>query len=348
MGGQRVEAFQSDFAFYRGLDPILGRWYQVDPEAEAMMDMSPYCAMGNNPISYSDPDGDLPFLALVAIGAATGVFSNGLSNVSNGQNFFSGAGKAALWGGIGAAASFGVGAAFGATGSFGHELLRAGAHAASQGGISAAQGGSFWQGALSGGISSGIGSGIDALGGNGGHQILGGGLGGGIGSAISGGNFWQGFGQGIAVGAFNHALHDVASKLVSECPCKYNGKEYKTEGDLYRAILLDQAMEQFGIKDLVALAAALDGSFPSIEKPGALGSGNKTSYASKYGSKILPQEMPMKLPTHIKNGSVRYTKVLGRFLGRIAGPIGWATLAYDIGMTFYNTQNIYNNVINRK
>lgn len=101
-----------------------------------------------------------------------------------------------------------MGAAFGATGSFGHELLRAGAHGLTQGGISAAQGGNFWQGALSGGISSGIGSGIDALGGNGGHQILGGGLGGGIGSAISGGNFWQGFGQGIAVGAFNHALQN--------------------------------------------------------------------------------------------------------------------------------------------
>jgi hypothetical protein len=42
-------------------------------------------------------------------------------------------------------------------------------------------------------------------------QILGGGLGGGIGSAISGGDFWEGFGQGIAVGAFNHALHSVLS-----------------------------------------------------------------------------------------------------------------------------------------
>lgn len=207
-GIERVEAFQSDFAFYRGLDPILGRWYQVDPKAEAVMGMSPYCAMGNNPVSYSDPDGDLPFLAIVAIGAATGVFSNGLSNVSNGQNFFNGAGKAAFWGAVGAGASLGVGAAFGATGSFGHELLRAGAHAATQGGISAAQGGNFWQGALSGGIGSGISSGIDALGGAAGHQILGGGLGGGIGSSLSGGNFWQGFGQGIAVGAFNHALQN--------------------------------------------------------------------------------------------------------------------------------------------
>ncbi|MBK9256461.1 MAG: hypothetical protein IPM42_13320 [Saprospiraceae bacterium] len=209
-GIERVEAFQSDFAFYRGLDPILGRWYQVDPKAEAVMGMRPYCAMGNNPVSYSDPEGDLPFLVL-ALGAATSVFSNGLSNISNGQNFFAGAGKAAFWGAVGAGASLGVGAAFGATGSIGHELLRSGAHAATQGGISAAQGGNFWQGALSGGIGSGISSGIAALGGAAGHQILGGGLGGGIGSAMSGGNFWQGLGQGIAVGAFNHALHSGLS-----------------------------------------------------------------------------------------------------------------------------------------
>lgn len=76
-GIERVEAFQSDFAFYRGLDPILGRWYQVDPEAEAMMDMSPYCAMGNNPISFSDPDGDTPLhVAAAIVGAAVNTYNN--------------------------------------------------------------------------------------------------------------------------------------------------------------------------------------------------------------------------------------------------------------------------------
>jgi hypothetical protein len=120
-----------------------------------------------------------------------------------------------LWGGIGAAVSFGVGSAagglFGAKASFGKALFQMGAHGLTQGGISAAQRGNFWQGALSGSISSGIGSGIDALGGTAADQIFGGGIGGGIGSAISGGNFWQGFGQGIAVGAFNHALHSSFS-----------------------------------------------------------------------------------------------------------------------------------------
>jgi len=70
--------------------------------------------------------------------------------------------------------------------------------------------GSFGQGFLSGGLSSGISSGIGELGGNSFDQILGGGLSGGIGSVISGGNFFDGFGQGVAVGAFNHALHNEA------------------------------------------------------------------------------------------------------------------------------------------
>ncbi len=218
-GIERTESIglNIDLALYRGLDPVLGKWYQVDPKAEVMGNMSPYCAMNNNPVSYSDPEGDLPFLAVVAIGAATGILSNGLVNISSDRSFFDGAGKAALWGGIGAAASAGVGAVFGASGAFGHEFLRAGAHAVTQGGIAAAQGGSFWQGAASGGIGSGISSGIAALGGTAGHQIVGGGIGGGIGSTMNGGNFWQGFGQGIAVGAFNHALHSGYSNPCINC-----------------------------------------------------------------------------------------------------------------------------------
>jgi hypothetical protein len=302
--------------------------------------------MGNNPITYADPEGDLPFLAIVAIGAATGVFSNGLNNVSNGQNFFNGAGKAALWGGIGAAASFGVGAAFGATGSFGHELLRAGAHGLTQGGISAAQGGNFWQGALSGSIGSGISSGIDALGGTAGHQILGGGLGGGIGSAISGGNFWQGFGQGVAVGAFNHALHSGAAGLDNGCPCDYNGKTYKSESDLYLAILADEAMQQFGITDLVALGGLLAGA-PLKNKPFVTpGSSPKTSYLSDALSKAnLGRFDNRKWAPTLKNLGAQ-TMSKGRFIARWVPWVSAGILVYDTGMVFYNTQTVYNRIVN--
>jgi RHS repeat-associated protein len=68
-GIERAESYVMDFAFYRGLDPILGRWYQIDPRAEeAGFGMSPYCGMNNNPITYADPEGDIA--PLVVIGAA--------------------------------------------------------------------------------------------------------------------------------------------------------------------------------------------------------------------------------------------------------------------------------------
>ena len=45
-------------AFYRTLDPQIGRFWQVDPEAESLESYSTYESMGNNPINNSDPLGD--------------------------------------------------------------------------------------------------------------------------------------------------------------------------------------------------------------------------------------------------------------------------------------------------
>jgi RHS repeat-associated protein len=45
-------------AVYRNLDPQIGRFWQVDPEAESLGSYSPYESMGNNPISHIDPLGD--------------------------------------------------------------------------------------------------------------------------------------------------------------------------------------------------------------------------------------------------------------------------------------------------
>lgn len=44
--------------FYRNVDPQIGRFWQVDPEAEAQENLSPYHSMENNPISNVDPFGD--------------------------------------------------------------------------------------------------------------------------------------------------------------------------------------------------------------------------------------------------------------------------------------------------
>ena len=216
-GIEKVDNFGLDInmATFRTLDPAIGRWWSVDPKAEHDYAGSPYSSMYNNPISFTDPEGDCPVCVAIGIGAAVGVFSNGLSNASQGQGFFQGAGKAALWGGISGAASFGIGSAatslFGEGISFGKAAFQAGAHGLSSGTQSHLQGGSFGQGFLSGSISSGLSSGATALNFGDAGMIGVGGLGGGIGSAISGGNFFHGFGQGIAVGAFNHALHSAVN-----------------------------------------------------------------------------------------------------------------------------------------
>ena len=71
-------------AFYRTLDPSLARWWQVDPEAEAAYSHSPYNSMFNNPLSFSDPEGDLPGIAELA------GFTNGIRNLFAGESFFDG------------------------------------------------------------------------------------------------------------------------------------------------------------------------------------------------------------------------------------------------------------------
>lgn len=47
-------------AFFRELDPQIGRWWQVDPKTEDMEQWSQYASNYDNPVRYNDPLGDTP------------------------------------------------------------------------------------------------------------------------------------------------------------------------------------------------------------------------------------------------------------------------------------------------
>ncbi len=65
----------------RMYDPALGRWMATDPQNQFG---SPYLAMGNNPISSIDPDGELAVETAVLIGALIGGTYGGVSAAVNG------------------------------------------------------------------------------------------------------------------------------------------------------------------------------------------------------------------------------------------------------------------------
>lgn len=192
----------------RVYDPVLGRFLSPDKyvqQGDNSQNYNSYSYCLNNPLKYTDPSGELFGLddALVV-----GIFSGAIMGAMNAAMSDKPIWRGALLGGLSAAATYGIGSVFGPAGSFGHEMLRAGAHALSSGVFNALNGDNFWNGLISGAASSGMGSFAQSSNWNPYLLMASTTAAGGAIAWATGGDFLQGALNGLQIAAFNFAEHD--------------------------------------------------------------------------------------------------------------------------------------------
>ena len=204
----------------RVYDPALGRFLSPDnyvqmPDNTQSFNRYAYCV--NNPLKYVDPSGELFGIDDIFIAfAAFNIASSMMQAAFNGGNIWK-AGALSL---LSSGASYGIGAAFGAAGTFGHEILRAGAHGLASGAISALDGGNFMKSFVSGAAASGIGSFAKGVNMDDGLKVASTTAMGGIASWAVGGDVMQGAMQGMRIGVLNHLLHDNDKILGRSARCE--------------------------------------------------------------------------------------------------------------------------------
>ncbi|NMH89894.1 RHS repeat-associated core domain-containing protein [Flavivirga algicola] len=261
----------------RMYDAQLGRFLSPDnyiQEPYNTQSFNRYSYVWNNPLVLNDPNGE--FIITALIGAVVGVLTNGIINTINGEGFFVGAGKAALFGAIGGAASFGIGELAGAISS---SLTSSGvtaatasiittgfqitAHAILGGTMSAVQGGKFGAGALSGAFGSALGGATNkwlskasnflrAVG-----TTFSGAMSGGFGSVIAGGNFWQGFRNGAISAGLNHVAHTISHKIEIEKIIKeYEANEKRMIDNTIKISALQNFTEMGQLRKLIEAYAS--------------------------------------------------------------------------------------------
>lgn len=200
----------------RQYDAALGRWFVTDPESQFG---SPYLGMGNNPVNGSDPDGQyfvLDDIVAAAVGGVSNLITNGVQGNLGGHGFWATIGRGLAAFGAGAVGGVGAiypeaggwlwgGAVVGATNAWLSGATKPGdiAMGAATGAVTSVVGGTIGR-ALAPAITSAtnvVTSPVlkGAIGGAIGGTITGGAIGG-FGALATGGNFWNGVGQGAFTG----------------------------------------------------------------------------------------------------------------------------------------------------
>ena len=225
-------------------DPVMSTFLSVDnyvqePDFSQNFNRYSYCL--NNPLKYTDPDGEsITLLTAIAISAAVSMVSTVATNIVYDRPLYEGLGKAAAIGALQGMFSFGIGTAAGivgqavasATNTTWGVVAQAGfqvlAHG-TLGGISTeARGGKFWNGFASGAAASFV-STITGISCQEFHvseswtkaaMVAAGGLSGGVSASMAGGDFWEGACNGLICAGLNHAMHLVVKTVSPDDPPK--------------------------------------------------------------------------------------------------------------------------------
>ena len=241
-------------------DPVMSTFLSVDSyvqEPDFSQNFNRYAYCLNNPLKYTDPDGELvtELVVAMAISAAVNVVMSGINNTVYDRPFFEGAGKAAAIGALQGAFSYGIGAAAGLIGSAVKGVTnatwgmvaQAGFQVAAHGtlgGVSTwARGGSFWSGFASGAVASFVSTSTGIMTAElpkawqVSCMVAAGGLSGGVTSSMAGGDFWDGVCNGLICAGLNHAMHLAADVRVS----KHLANKYV---EAARAFLVDMGYDE--------------------------------------------------------------------------------------------------------
>lgn len=297
-------------------DPILHRFLQPDnyvTDPNNTQTYNRYAYVMNNPLKYSDVNGEEPITLLTAvivgavISAATYTLTALLADVPFTVGGFV---QASFIGAFSGAVTFGIGQYATTIGNFWQRAaFQALAHGTFQGGMTAAQGGEFWTGFASGSLASiasslwaggptndvtySVGSHtvtfgnrvVNGIGGSFASSTAGillfGTLAGGAGAELTGGNFWQGAITGLIVSGLNHAMHSGdgdSSVSIDDQEDPYQLKPFKPLTYQERLNRTGVIYEDNSIFEWFALGKVADAGYAGLK--GLFSKGGYASFAA--------------------------------------------------------------------